>query len=783
MKDKSSTLPTVLSSREALALATFLTAGHAAAQAPAAPDKKTQGPSGETLPEVQVTANRQNQPGGSYKVEKLDSQKFTAPLVDTPQTFSVIPKEVFQQQGARNLTDVLKNTPGISYNAGENGFGTNANNFSLRGVDTSGSIFQDGVRDSGSYSRDVFNLESVEIGKGAAADNGYGTAGGYVNLVSKTARAENFYSGTTSYSFDETDSSPRFRTAFDVNQAFSGNVAFRLNAFLQEGGVAGRDYAEANGWGLAPTITFGLGTDTRYTLSYQHVEQNDIPDWGVPTGISAGGANNFEGVDRSHRDTFYGLTSDYDDTITDAFVARIEHDFNEDLTLSNQTRIAKTNRRTDFTMPHSFDNAAGTTVRQERTIYDRENFSFSNITNLSYEFATGSLEHTLSAGFEFIREDADAQRYGSTNRAGVDAHDPNNNPGIGNPAFQGIGQVDVETYGLYVYDTVKINERWQVTGGIRADHYKVDLVDRNQLGVPGGANFSKSDTFLGGKLGVVHKPASNGSIYASAGLSSQPPASFLSNSDASRGGGNGFPGAGLGINNKDAKTQYNLNYEIGTKWDFLGGRLSTTAALFRTERHDVAISGRPTVAAGGATDTGYHEQIIQGIELGVAGQITDEWSVFGGLLIMDSERKVSSKWEQQRINASTGAGEPEYNAAYNSFDGDELAFTPNYTGNLWTTYRFPIGLTVGGGMQYVSGSYIGRPDDAERIVPNGRYGKMDDYLVFNTMLAYEVTQNVTVRLNVDNIFDEVYAVSSNWSGVRSNVGPPRTYTISADWKF
>ncbi|RYD36872.1 MAG: TonB-dependent siderophore receptor, partial [Verrucomicrobiaceae bacterium] len=145
MKDKSSSLPTVLSSREVLALATFLTAGHAAAQAPAA-DKKEQAPSDGTLPEVQVTANRDN--AGTYKTEQLASRKFTAPLIDTPQSFSVIPKEVFQQQGARNLTDVLKNTPGISYNAGENGFGTSMNNFSLRGVDTSGSVFQDGVRDS-----------------------------------------------------------------------------------------------------------------------------------------------------------------------------------------------------------------------------------------------------------------------------------------------------------------------------------------------------------------------------------------------------------------------------------------------------------------------------------------------------------------------------------------------------------------------------------------------------------------------------------------------------------
>lgn len=767
MKDKSSSLPTVLSSREVLALATFLTAGHAAAQAPAAAEKKKTGPSGETLPEVEVTANRQNQPGGSYKVDRLDSEKFTAPLVDTPQTFSVVPKEVFSQQGARNLADVLKNTPGISYNAGENGFGSNMNNFSMRGMNSSGSVFQDGVRDSGSYSRDVFNLEQVEIGKGPAADNGYGTAGGYVNLVTKTPGLENFYSGTTSYSFDETDASGRFRTAFDVNQVISGGTAFRLNAFLQEGGIAGRDFAEANGWGIAPSISFGLNTDTRITLAYQHVEQNDIPDWGIPTGNSQANTG-FGGAGQGSRDFFYGSSHDYDDTVSDSFIARIEHDFSPDLRLTNQTRIAKTDRRADFVLPHGFRNAAGT-MRRQRAIYDRENFSLSNNTNLTYEFKTGSLEHTLSAGIELSREDSDAVRYNndaSIQDILVSAVDRDTL--LPEPLYAGIGQADIETYAAYLYDTVKINEQWQITGGVRVEHYDVDLKDRNNLGAVGGAEFSRSDTFVGGKLGIVYKPADNGSIYAAAGISAQPPASFLSNSDASRSGDNGFPGAGQGLNSRNAKTQENINLELGTKWDFFDGRLSTTAALFRTERRNVTLSKSNAPAA----FFGYGEQIIEGIELGAAGQITEEWSIFAGFLFMNSERTSNSGFDNGRQD------DPGI-----SVDGDELSFTPKYTANLWTSYRFPVGLTLGGGLQYVGSSYIGRPDDAERVVYNGKFGKLPNYLVFNAMAAYEVTPNVTVRLNVDNVFDEVYAASSNWAGTRSTLGPPRTYTISADWKF
>lgn len=113
----------------------------------------------------------------------------------------------------------------------------------------------------------------------------------------------------------------------------------------------------------------------------------------------------------------------------------------------------------------------------------------------------------------------------------------------------------------------------------------------------------------------------------------------------------------------------------------------------------------------------------------------------------------------------------------------ELAFTPNYSANLWTTYEFDCGLTVGGGMQYVGSCYVGRTDDHDRIIPNGDSGKLPAYITFNALLAYEVNEDLTLRFNVDNVFDEVYAVSTNWSATRVFLGPPRTFTLSADWKF
>jgi catecholate siderophore receptor len=118
-----------------------------------------------------------------------------------------------------------------------------------------------------------------------------------------------------------------------------------------------------------------------------------------------------------------------------------------------------------------------------------------------------------------------------------------------------------------------------------------------------------------------------------------------------------------------------------------------------------------------------------------------------------------------------------------STNGDELAFTPHLTANLWTTYRFSGGIIVGAGMQYVGESYVGRPDNVDRVIKNGVNGKMPDYTIYNAMVAYEATKNLTIRFNVDNITDEVYGTSANWSARRVILGAPRSYLLSADLAF
>lgn len=713
-----------------------------------------------------ITVEARSQAGSEgYKADHLSSIRATAPLLDTPQTVSVIPPAIIQEQGARTLPEVLRNTPGISFNAGENGFGTSTNNFQIRGFDASGSLFIDGTRDSGSYTRDMFNVEQVEVAKGAAADNGRGNAGGYVNMVTKTPRLENFVAGAASLEVDEYDSEMRKRTSVDMNQVLAEGVALRLNGMLEDGGVAGRNVAEANAWGIAPSLGIGLGTDFRATLAYEHYERNDLPDWGVPAHTIKGMINYDPTAGGTNRDGFYGLSSDFDDVASDAVTARFEYDINDYLTISNQTRWTRIDRKSRFTVA-AFHPASGE-IRTQTLFYDRDNETLGNLTDLSASFTTGPLRHTVSTGLELTRETSASNRYSGLNAGVVSLTSPDPDrfdPGAW-PAPAQTADINVETVAVYAYDTVKLSEQWQVTGGLRAERYRVELSDSNG----GAANgLDLTETTLGGKIGVVYKPARNGSLYASFGISHQPPGSYLSNPDISRTGNNAFPGYQPG-----AKPIESHNYEIGVKWDFLDGALGTSAALFRTEKKDVAINGPNGLA-------GYGEQIVQGIELGAAGRITPAWSVFGGIALVDSERRHSAHLDQQLYLSNPG---DRGNDPTVSVNGDELAFTPSLTANLWTTYQATDRLSLGGGAQYVGSSWLGRPDDASRVIPNGRFGKLPSYFLVHAMMSYELVEDVAIRFNVDNVFDEEYAVSANWPGTRAALGTPRTYRISTSFKF
>ena len=712
---------------------------------------------------------------GQFNAEFVTSPKVTGPLLNTPQTVTVVPGTIIQQRKTTSLIQTLKQTPGITIDAGENGFASGGLQFGIRGFNSIGNVFVDGTRDNGAFPRDMFNVAQVEIFKGPAADNGRGGAGGYVNIVTKTPGLEDFVEVQAGIGFDEYDSEMRRRASTDVNQS-SGSTAVRLNAFIEDGGVAGRDLAEANAYGVAPALAFGLGTETRAIFSYEHVERYDVPDAGVafnrhPSthatriyGVGVEGAGPRPYIRNLPRDTAFGMSSDFDDVTADAVMARFEHDLSDSVTITNQTRWAKVDREAEYRIPGQGDQLPV----QALNYYDRQNETFTNQTNLAARFSTGPFRHTLSTGVEYSHEESDGFRFSPT--------DPSRT------------NVDIDTIAGYLYDTIELSRHWQVVGGLRVEHYDADITARFDDGTPGDFDgVEETDTTVGGKIGIVYKPVREGSLYASYGTSVLPPGAYLSNPDVSRPGNPAddtasFPGF---IPGADPVRMH--NYEVGVKWDWLGGKLSTTAALFHTVKENVAF--------GDPTNIVYGEQEVQGIELGIAGNLTDRWKVFGGLTVLDSERKHGSEvdavlrgtppnGDYYRGNPVNNTDtDPNWGGPVTTTNGDELAFTPNVFATLWTTYDVTDAFTVGGGFQYVGESWIGRPDDATRVIPNGKFGKLPDYFLVNLYASYDITENIELSLNVDNVFDELYLTSTNWNGRWGYLGPPRTYWLNANVKF
>ncbi|HMJ92677.1 MAG TPA: TonB-dependent receptor plug domain-containing protein, partial [Allosphingosinicella sp.] len=210
---------------------------------------------------------------GEREEVELESPKATQPLLDTPQTITVISDQTIRKQNLLTLRDALAAVPGITFGAGEGGGGY-GDSINLRGYSASNDITQDGVRDSAQYSRtDPFNLQQIEIYNGAnSAFNGSGSVGGTINLVSKVPQPNDLtiLSGAIGTDY-------YYRATVDTNQRLSDSIAVRLNAMWHRNDVPGRDVEEYHRWGVAPAITFGVASDTSLTLAFVHQSDNNTP--------------------------------------------------------------------------------------------------------------------------------------------------------------------------------------------------------------------------------------------------------------------------------------------------------------------------------------------------------------------------------------------------------------------------------------------------------------------------------------------------------------------------
>jgi len=739
-------------------------------------------PTGKAVELQKMTVLGEDQSG--YKEDQVSSPKFTQPLQDTPQTIQIITSDLFNQQGATTLTEALRNTPGVgTFYFGENGSTSTGDSVYMRGFDSSSSLFVDGVRDLGSISRDVFNIDQIEVEKGpAGTDNGRSAPTGAINLVSKQAMPKDATSGTVSGGVDG-----QKRATADINRALKGvgGGGLRLNLLWQDSDEPGRDHVKNKRWGIAPAFSAGLDTSTRYYLNALYIDQNNIPDGGVPTiGLPHWEPQTDDDdptvttsleylvghpVDSSN---FYGTKSDHDDVKATMATFKIEHDLSENAWLTNTARWGQTKQDyllTSFmstyenvTYTDPDDLSTFTLARSNPTFKDIKNTILTDQLNLRVDFSTGSIKHNLSAGLEATQEKQKSVGQAATDSTSWPAanlYDPDWDVTGLTWARNGTdSDGKTTTWSAYAFDTLKFTDSLLITGGVRVDDYKTDYTSyvacggsgRRAVACPTGVDTgtiitnvdeTADDTLFNWKLGAVYKFGDLVSTYANYAISQQPPGGDnfqLSDSDSS-------------ADNPDMDPQEAKTAEIGTKWALLNDALALDIALYDTKvTNEVVTNDDDTVSQNG-------QKSVKGVEISLVGNITDNWSVSAGYT------QMKTKVDEGSTVTADGS--------------NNLTYTPDYSFTSWTTYKFDAGLTVGGGVRYMDGLHRGT-DGAE-----GTPSTTDGYTVIDAVVSYDFTQNISLRLNGYNLADKDYVASINKSGYRYTPGTPRTFLLTANFRF
>jgi catecholate siderophore receptor len=553
-----------------------------------------------------------------------------------------------------------------------------------------------------------------------------------------------------------------------------------------ESNVAGRDKVDYDRWGIAPSLAFGLGTDTRVNLDYYHLESNDMPDSGIPYTIPAGLApartksnpdKPYAGGDSSN---FYGLTDrDFRKGRTDTATFAIEHDLSDALTVKNTLRHGTSMQDYILTQP---DDSKGNV--NTGSVWRRANTRVSNTetttnqTDLFGDVYIAGFKNSFATGIEFSREESKKSSYNvDTDTTPLTTAPPSgtncppgtigapsgynctslSNPNPNDPWNGAISRnyagtdTKADTRAIYVFDTLELSEQWLVNMGLRYDHFDTQYRTYEANGattVNKGVQAKGKDTseFVTGQFGVVYKPTENGSIYASYATSATPPGATL---------GEGMDGNPLGgtvdrsknLLSSDMEPETTKNYEIGTKWDLLNQRLSLTAAIFRTQKENARVQVDTTAYENAGTTR------VDGLELSATGKITEKWQVFAGYSYLDSKQVDGGPLGKAN-------------------DGNELPNTPKNSASVWTTYAVTPKLTIGGGAFYV--------DDVFGSVANTTM--VDSYVRYDAMAAYKLTKNVDLQLNVQNLTDETY-YDKAFSTHFANQAAGRTALLSTNFHF
>jgi catecholate siderophore receptor len=681
--------------------------------------------SDDTLPTIVVDSEQTREQRG-FKPTKTRVGKTAQEVKDIPQAITVITEQLMHDKNADSLKEALRNVAGVTFNAGEGG--RIGDNITIRGYSAVGDLYLDNMRDAAQYNRETFNLEQIDVLKGSSSMLfGRGSTGGVINQVSKIAKPVDAYEANLTVG-----SNNYKRGTVDLNKAITDNVSFRLNA-MKTKADSFRDGVSKDRWGAAPTLTIGSGTQNEITLSYYHLQENNIPDFGIPY---------FQNKPLNVPiERFYGMSNaDYEDNKTGIATASYTHLFSNDSSIKTTVRDSRYERDMRASAPrltsaaNALSIANGTAVvNRQRQARGAKEHQFNLQSDFNTKFTTGKLKHEFIGGIEYVNESAN--RWTNTNTSAANpattVGNTNTNPVLSEAFLNNWSRTAPnsykgQTYSMYVQDTVEFLPGFKFMGGVRYDSMKADYTRST------GGDLSRKDAEISGRAGLLYQPNPNSTYYVSYSTGFNPSAELYQLDNRSQ-------------NTDPEKTR---NMEIGAKWNLLNDDLSLRTSLSRSEKTnerntDLAIPDVYLLSGKRHTDA---------FEFEAVGRITDKWEVFANYAYMKA-----------KIDRAAGS-------AANT-QGNVPANTPRYTYSLWTTYKLPYGFKVGGGIEGVGKRYANATNTTS--IPG--YTRVD------ALIEYQATKKIDVKLNVKNLLNRKYYESIYTGHILP--GTSRAYEFTLTAKF
>lgn len=648
-----------------------------------------------------------------YQVRKTRSAtKTDTPLLDVPQAVTVVTDKLVADQAVTSLNDTFRYMPGVGTAQGEGNRDTPV----MRGISSTGDFYVDGIRDDVQYYRDVYNLERAEALKGPSAMIfGRGGSGGIINRVTRVADGMNHRSGTLQFG-----SAQRRRATLDFGQGIGETAGIRVNAVYEDSATF-RDDSHLRRRGVNPTFNIDLGDATRVTLGYERFHDDRTTDRGVPS---------YQGRPlATDPSTFFGNPAlSRTEADVDAFDAILDSSFGEHLDLRNHLRWADYDKYYQNVFSGAVD-ATGTTVTLAAYRSDTARRNLFNQTDLVWNRGA----HTLLAGLELGRQVTDNFRQTGVFAPGSNVV-PVDQPNVRVPVSFSQSATDADNHGvartaaLYLQDQIDFSPHWQAILGLRYDDFRVDL--RNHRN---GQTFRSADAMVSPRAGLVYKPAATVSVYASVSTAFQPRA--------------GEQLASLSASNASLEPERFRNRELGAKWD-IRKDLQASVAVYRLDRSNVAV----TDPADSTRMLLVDGQSTRGLELGLAGRLSERWQVMGGYAYQSGE-----------ITTTQSA---------TAIKGNQLAQLPRHSASLWN--RYDLNDRFGAGLGIVHRGAIFASVDNLVTLPA--------FTRFDAAAYWTLNPALQLQLNVENLTGKRYYASAH-SNNNISPGAPRSAWLTVNFRY